>query len=411
MKKHIILGVMIFFQLISFSQIDTNNPIRNTDIIINTAGSPKSVNFVLDLNFTNGYEADTGSENDIKSFLIVGEQKIQLKPRLTRTNIQFILNFDNESMLQQLDYFKSNFYIELDKDFTFDVWKNGDNNSYQKVTVFTVQKIKEITQKSKTKLSDKEEKELIDSKGGTAIISDNSIDIGHVSESESASGNTEVTVNFKYRGYYKNSNSIGYSYEGLLSTDSKDSINYFSAYPFVTSLLNNNGEKVIRDIDVIGKVGIEGNQTLTNYRISADVSIQGLLPNFIDLTAGENRLRLRPTFNLGLKFYNEIENNRRVNTDNEISNQIFADLYYYIPIHNSFSLTFNGKAFYDINKRINPDKKLNYNFDATLGFLVTDGFKTVFKYTKGDNNVTFETGDFFSIGVLTDLVSTFKKQP
>jgi len=403
MKKRILLFAFAFINLISVAQITTLT-LKDFDTKINTVGS-KSIEVNLFFNFPNKYKdyiVDEGSINNVNSYLLIGNIKKKITESPINKGLKFSLNIDIDKLAERLENISLNHQIEIEKDIIFDIWNNNQENTRIKI-IITNNQITKWTKNAFNKLSKTQKEALIKEKGGAAIISNNSIDIGHVSESESASGNAEVNVKFKYQDYWKNSSKIGYSFEGLLSTNSKDSLNYFSAYPFISNF-GKLGSKN-SSFDIIGKVGIEGNQAFTSWRFSANVSIQGIIPNLINLTAGENRLRLKPVVNIGVKYYTEVKNNRKVVTDNEISNQFFSDFYYYIPIHKTFSLTLNGKAFYDISKRINPDKKINYNFDAILGMSIAKGFKTVFKYTKGSNSVTFEKGDFFSIGVLSDILS------
>ncbi|WKD86348.1 hypothetical protein KCTC32516_01723 [Polaribacter huanghezhanensis] len=406
MKKNILILIFTTISTISFSQI-TTLALKDFDTKINTIGN-KSIEVNLFFDFPNKYKEyiiDEGSINNVNSYLVIGNKKNKLNESPINKGLKFTLTIEAEKLAERLENINLEHQVQIEKDLIFEIWENKKENTRIKITI-TNDQITKWTHNVFNKLSKAQKEALIKEKGGEAIISENSIDLGYIPESESVSGKTEVSINFKYQNYWKNSD-LGYSFEGLVGTDSKDSLNFVSVYPIITSLRKSSTK--IRDFDFIGKIGFEGNQTFTSWRVSADISLQGIIPNLIDLTAGENRLRLKPVINIGLKFYNEVKNNRKINTDNEISNQAYADFYYYIPIHKTFSLTLNGKVFYDFSAKVNPNKDVNYNFDAVLGMNVAKGVKTVFKYTKGNNNITFEKGDYFSIGVLSDILGGMNK--
>ncbi|NVK53756.1 MAG: hypothetical protein HWD85_12545 [Flavobacteriaceae bacterium] len=410
MRPIFIISLFCFFNVFNLNAQSKTLNLIDINTKIDTRSNPKLITLNLYLSLPNkNYQVKGTSINNSQCNIVIGDKKYTATiTSFKGGGITIKSQLEVDDIAKRLEELKLNHYVEIDQPLVFKIVEvidpdsgNIDPSKTKTVTISETQ-ISKWTKNAFFKLTKDQKEALINEKGGEAIIAENSIDIGYVSESESVSGNNEVNVSFKYRDYWKNSTKIGYSFEGLLSTNSKDSLNYFSMYPLISNLgkLDKEG-----NYNIIGKAGVEGNQTFSNYRISANLSIQGIIPNLIDLTAGENRLRLKPVINVGIKFYNEVKNNRRINTDNEVSNQVFTDFYYYIPIHKSFSLTVNGTAFYDLSKKINPSKKISYNFDATLGFIVSKGFKTVFKYTKGNNIVTFERGDFFSIGVLSDIFS------
>lgn len=138
--------------------------------------------------------------------------------------------------------------------------------------------------------------------------------------------------------------------------------------------------------------------------MAGNISWNGILPNLIDLSFGENRLRLKPVVSFGLKIYKEIENERPVDVNsNEFSNQLYGEFYYYIPVQKNYSIIIDGKAFYDFSAKVNPDSKLMYNYSVAFGIdIPKTEFKTVFKYVKGNNEVTQEMNDYLMLGVLID---------
>ena len=98
-----------------------------------------------------------------------------------------------------------------------------------------------------------------------------------------------------------------------------------------------------------------------------------------------------------MKFYKEIENNRAEEIDNnKLSNRIFVDLYYNVPIQKSYSLILEVTAFYDFNSNVKPHKKVMFNYSATLGIDIPNtALKTIFKYAKGQNGISYQSNDYF----------------
>jgi hypothetical protein len=243
--------------------------------------------------------------------------------------------------------------------------------------------------------------ELIAAKGGEIFIVNNNLNVGAIPSDESSSNKTEYYAEFKYRNKYSfiKKADISFFVEGLLSTNASDSLNYLSVYPVNYNFIKGKNE-------LVWQIGIEGNQTFSNYRVTGNFYWNGLLPNFVNLTFNEDRLRLKPIVKVGLKFYQEIENNRLQGfDDNEFSNQAFVNLYYYIPIMKSYSLILSGSCFYDFNKSANPDSEIMYNYSATLGIEIPKTeFKTIFKYSYGENGISYKKNNTLMIGFLLDIV-------
>jgi hypothetical protein len=161
----------------------------------------------------------------------------------------------------------------------------------------------------------------------------------------------------------------------------------------------------------VAQAGLEGNQRFTNFRASGTFYWQGLISNLVDLTMGEDRLRLKPVLKLGVKFYQEFENNRPAeNSDTEFSNQFYSEFYYYIPVKKLYSLTLKGNAFYDLNEKVNPDKEIKLNYSVIFGIEVPGtGLKTVFKYVRGENSITYEKDEMLMVGFMADLFNAQNK--
>jgi hypothetical protein len=269
------------------------------------------------------------------------------------------------------------------------------NNRYS----FSPQEIKTATHQS-IKLNSATLSELIEAKGGPIYSIQNNIDFGVVPKT-SETEQTEYYIRFGYRTSYPLNNvPLFFFAEGLLTTNSQDSLNYITIYPINYKLAGKLSEVVIQ-------TGVEGNQRFSNFRSSASIYWQGLIPNLVNFTMGEDRLRLKPVLKIGARFYQEFENNRPAEVSgNESANQLYADFYYYIPIKKIYSATLQANTFYDTNKKVNPNKEVKYNYALTLGVDIPNtGIKTIFKYAAGENNITYKKDEIFLIGFMADLFS------
>jgi len=312
--------------------------------------------------------------------------------------IHFTISNPSEDLIDKLLQDLLDPYIKVEHSIVFEIWKNRNPSTLIPVKIEIMQ-IETYTG-NKPNLTEAMAEELISSKEGDIGLIDNKINFGIIPAEQSASQRTEFNVSFNYKKRYrflKNDLPIFFYSEGLIGTNSLDSLNYISIYPISYNFMKETNE-------FVGQVGIEANQVFSNYRISANLFWNAIVPNAIDLTFDENRLRLNPVIKLGMKFYQEIENNRDVEIDNnKFSNQIFADLYYNIPIQKNYSLILDGTAFYDFNSSVNPHKKLMFNYSATLGVDIPNtNFRTIFKYAKGQNGISYQSNDYYMFGFMID---------
>ncbi|WP_243350084.1 hypothetical protein [Parabacteroides sp. FAFU027] len=407
--KYLLITISFLFSLSSFSQDIESAQILNTETHINTIGG-NSVVISLNLDFSpvelNGYIIDNSTFNSLNSNLktnLISKRQPNIIDKGERITLQanpHKISFEIENasygLISLLKDKEADIYITTNSEIIFEV-TNGSNTKKLKITPLQIEK---HTQNNMilTKLMGEE---LINARGGDIFVSQNNFEFGVIPSEQASSGKTEYNASFQYRTKYSFLNTIPiYFYtKGLISTNSKDSLNFISIYPVNYNFIKGKNE-------LVGQLGVEGNQTFSNYRISGNICWNGLINNLLDLTFGENRLRLKPVISIGGKIYKEIENNKpSVLSSNDLSNQIYGKCYYNIPIQKIYSLILDGTAYYDFNTQINPKNKLMYNYSLTLGVDIpkTD-FKTIFKYTKGNNFVTRESNDYLMIGLLIDLL-------
>ena len=410
MKKALILiGLLLTHAM--FSQETGSADISHHETLINTIGENAiTINLKIDLSKKNleGYEIDDEKFNDLKKDLnprlvqVINGQEIifsdaKVNVSVSKTAISFEIKPVSDELISQLTNGTSDLYIKVDTDILFEVWKNQDESTLKTLKVTTDQ-IKKFSQ-SKSYLTEEMARELIDAKGGEIYLTQNTFDLGIIPAEQSSSSKTELNASFSYRTKYSflKNTPIYFSAEGLIGTNSRDSLNYISVYPVGYNFLKGTHQ-------FVGQLGIEGNQDFSNYRISSNFFWNGIIPNLVDLTFGEDRLRLKPVLKAGVKFYQEIKNNRPIEIDdNEFSNQVFMEYYYYVPIHKIYSLILEGTLFYDFNTSVNAGKKAMFNYSAVLGVdIPKTAFKTIFKYSKGENGISYQRDDYYIIGLMID---------
>lgn len=410
--KYFITLILIFLNFNIYSQHTSIVEIKKTEISINTAGTNSVIlELMVDLSqidttgtFVNDNDLFISLDTNFKPKLISKKfsdainQGETVTLEITKKSIRFEITKVSDELIGLLNDNVSDIYITVDQDIIFQAWKENDESTL--VTIKVAKSQVEKHTRSMPILTESMAKEIIDAKGGEIFLTQNNFDFGIIPSEQSSSSKTEINVTFNYRTRYsflKNKLPIYFSAKGLIGTNSRDSLNYISIYPVSYNFSKGTNE-------FIGQIGIEGNQVFSNYRISGNFFWNGIIPNIVNLTFGEDRLRLKPVIKAGIKFYQEIENNRPVEINsNEFSNQVFGEFYYYIPVQKIYSLIIEGTVFYDFNLSVNSDKKTMFNYSVIFGLDIpkTD-FKTIFKYSKGENGISYQKNDYFIIGLMID---------
>ena len=242
--------------------------------------------------------------------------------------------------------------------------------------------------------------------GGEYAYANNSFNWGMTPKSDSDLNKMELNAEFSFHQTYgfgngKSQKPLVFYSKGRVSTNSKDSLNYLYIYP-VNFDISGAG-----DAQMIARLGIESNQAFTSGRMAFNFSWEKLIGNLVDFTYGSNRLRLKPVLNIGGKVYKEFDNMRiGADSENQFSGQIYANLYYNIPIMDNYTLILESNAYYDFSETINPDQKVKLNYSIALGVdLPKTPFKTLFKYKDGHVDVNNLDDSNLTIGLLADLES------
>jgi hypothetical protein len=233
----------------------------------------------------------------------------------------------------------------------------------------------------------------------------NKSDFG-IEPNNSGSNNTVYFVTLKNQNVYPAKNTAACSPSGRLywsldtrlSTNPADSLNYLKVYPINLKLTK--PTQYATDISL--QLGNEANQTFNNKRVSVNLAISQIVPNFVNLvTPNTPRLRLKPILTAGVKGYYDYSNDQ----PHFFSGQAFAGGYYYIPIYTNYALIVEGNGFYDFSKERNPDKKVKGNYSLILGTEIPKtGFKAMFKYINGQTDINFKQGQVIALGLLMDFI-------
>lgn len=316
---------------------------------------------------------------------------------VTRISIRIIIEKLTAKDLETIENNPDQFFIEVDKKIRFNT-NSGANHSIDPAEV------KKHSQ-GKIVVTSDIRMEIINAAGGPVWAIQNMLDFGVSPRKDTTTDRREYFVQFGYRKAYTiKSRPFFFFAEGLLSTHSDDSLTFVNVYPVNYKLPG-------KDNEIVAQLGVEGNQRFTNFRASGTLYWQGLIPNVVDFTMGEDRLRLKPVLKLGVKLYQEFENNRpATESSTEFSNQFYSEFYYYIPVKKLYSLTLRGNAFYDLNDKVNPEKEVKFNYSVVFGIEIPQtGLKTIFKYLRGENGITYERDEVLMIGFMADLFNVQKK--
>jgi len=308
--------------------------------------------------------------------------------------ISFVISDAKQDLVQKLNADQKEHYVFISADLIIPL-TNG-----------ALLKITPLVMKQKTAdtvyLPEKEAEMLVKARGGEMYMYSNKIDFGVESrDSDDGDSKNEYVLSFTYsqrlEPEFLDWNTV--AVKGRISSDSESPLSRLQIYP-----INVNFYSTLRPpMQVVGQAGFEGNQKFTNGRISADFYLQGIIPNFVNWTRGENRLRLKPVLKIGVKGFQEFDNTRD-ESENQLSGETYAEFYYYVPILEHYSLLLEANAFYVFSDEVAPDQKIRWNYDATLGIKIpgTD-FKVIAKYSFGENDVNFVRDDELLLGFVVDV--------
>ncbi len=236
---------------------------------------------------------------------------------------------------------------------------------------------------------------LVRSLGGENGAYNNKIDIGRQIKSSEASINAYYAT-FSYYGAVHCFRYWFWSLDGRLSTNKDDALNRIAVCPMSFNKTYATGNI---PTEYMLSFNIEANQSFTVQRYAPTAAIQAILPNMVDFTNNQYRLRLKPVLKVGMKGLFEYEN--KILKAKQNDGQVFGELYYYIPIMKTAAIYINAKAF----NNFTAGAGWEYNYDVSLGTeLPSSNFKLIAKYSRGISDINCQLNEQSESQVMLGLL-------
>lgn len=340
----------------------------------------------------------SSAENDYQVMLVSDEYSSVLekyKPRIESdfkaAEVIFRIELNSPQLIELLVEMPESFYLSSESDLEF---PGLDND-----TIILPAALLASASRGKIAIPDEYRLELISSLAGNLRRYRNNFNIGF------DPGIKPFALSFDYlfsKPYGNNKNGLFFFSEGRLSTNKFDSLNFFRVLPINANIWAQKNALY----HFAANAGLEANQQFSMARVLAGVKFEGIIPNLIDLTYGYDRLRLKPVITAGINYYNEVRVPEGQNKQNAFL--LSGEIYYYVPVMDSYYLLVQGKTFYDTGKE--QTDAWNYNISLALGLEFPSAPATILaKYVFGANEVTYERNDQLLIGFAMDLFTSSRK--
>jgi len=307
------------------------------------------------------------------------------------SEVKFRIELSSPQLIELLVEMPESFYLFSESDLTFP----GLNNH----TIILPAALLSSTSRGKIVIPEEYRLELISSLAGNLRRYRNNFNIGF------DPGKKPFVLSFDYlfsKPYRNNKNGLFFFSEGRLSTNKFDSLNFFRILPINANIWSQKNALY----HFAANAGLEANQQFSMARVLAGVKFEGIIPNLIDLTYGYDRLRLKPVITAGINYYNEVRVPEGQNKQSAFL--LSGEIYYYVPVMDSYYLLVQGKTFYDTGKK--QADAWNYNISLALGLEFPSAPATILaKYVFGANEVTYERNDHLLIGFAMDLFTSSRK--
>lgn len=295
---------------------------------------------------------------------------------------KFVMN--NNRLIEELAHSPEGFYLIIDEGLKFQTQTD--------TIVLTSEELRAASLGS-MQITPDQQQELLASLSRNLHLYRNYFDFGFKPQEDLFA----LSLNYLYsRTYGPNQYGLYFFSEGRISTTPADTLNFLKIYPVNLNLWT---DGLLRHHATL-QGGIEADQLFNTMRVSLGLNVESIIPNFIDLSYGHNRLRLKPVVAAGVNFYNELI----VPGDRKKQNDflLYGEIYYYIPIMEAYYLLLQGRTFYDTGR--NPADAWNYNASIALGLEMKAAPATIIaRYVFGVNEITFEQDEQLLIGFAMDL--------
>lgn len=391
MKQIIFLVITILLASTVLAQTSLTINSVETDIDTDPDSPSFEVRVVFSIPGNDSIDAFNFADNEelklssLKYWSFLGGDNYSSPLSLSASGFSVFYNLTADTVLQLLNTDPGSFYLESSQDLKF-LTKDNDT------LVLGINDLKSATF-GNLNLSDAQIDEVINSLAGNLLLYRNFFNIGFDPQAEDFT----LSLDYRYSKPYKIENFGLYFFsEGRLSTFSADTLNFFKIYPINANLWE---DKLMR-YHVVASSGLEADQTFSNARINVNLNIESIIPNFVNLTYGHDRLRLKPVVAAGIRYYSQIKV-----PDETLKQNAFlltGEIYYYIPVMEAYYFLVHAKTFYDTGR----EKELAWDYHASvaLGLELKSAPATIIaKYVFGANEITFEHNNQLLIGFAMDL--------
>jgi len=257
------------------------------------------------------------------------------------------------------------------------------------------EQMREISSLASLRLTQQQVDEIIDAKGGYLSVFGNRFDAG-LREAQNDTIDRASYFDFAFSKTYS-----GYSYfqvSGLLSSNLDDPVAHVKVTPFAFRKMS----KQSLVVDTFLQSSLNGD----DMRLGGSFFYSALIPNFIDMTQGYNRLRPKPIINFGvnLSYYSSSAEEM---VEKESVAAPFIDLEYYIPVMDKYTVHVQLYAFWrsDAGKVFKfKQNDPQWHWNLAIHYAVPGFSKVIGKYTYGTDAFTQETDNRLMLGLLVDFV-------
>ena len=261
--------------------------------------------------------------------------------------------------------------------------------------ILSPEQMREISSQSSLRLTQKQVDDIIDAKGGYLSVFGNRFDAG-LREAQNDTIDRASYFDFAFAKTYS-----GYAYfqvSGLLSSNLDDPVAHIKVTPFAFRKIS----KQSLVVDTFFQSSLNGDEV----RLGGNLFYNALIPNFIDMTQGHNRLRPKPIINFGfnLSYYSSSAEEM---VEKEGFAEPFVDLEYYIPVKDKYTVHVQMYAFWrsDAGKVFKfKQNDPQWHWTLAIHYSVPGFSKVIGKYTYGTDAFTQETDNRLMLGLLVDLV-------
>jgi hypothetical protein len=313
----------------------------------------------------------------------------------SRVHISYFETVTNED--QFLPFSSGDSYLDIAGPLTIPL-RNGSN------LVLTPEVLRRASS-SRLALSETQKDDLIKAKGGSQSFYGNKFDLGLRADTED-SAKQQLYVSFSFSTLMPGTDCWTISGKGTLTSASNGTFNELKLYPLsLGKFLMPELDRSSFAAELKYGVGFEGDQSFRTMRFSNRASVALLLPNFLNLSQGHDRLRLKPVVTLTGEYWNEIRDANGLPVKSP-TYKLGGEIYYYVPVEDRYSFLVEGTfgaVMGDEYKRKYALSDIVSKFDVTFGYYLPDqNVKVIAKYSFGQSDIHFVEDRMVMIGLLLD---------